>query len=62
MYLETTDSIAFLPSKAIKGLNLVEIPLAQSPEPFDVIAAWHPRYSEDALQRWLLSKLNAQYK
>jgi len=62
MYLETTDSIAFLPSKAIKGLNLVEIPLAQSPEPFDVIAAWHPRYSEDALQRWLLLKLNAQYK
>ena len=41
MYLETTDSIAFLPSRAIKGLDLVEIVLEQSPDKFDVIAAWH---------------------
>lgn len=61
MYLETTDSIAFLPSRAITGLNLVEIPLEQCPEPFDVIAAWHPRYNEDALQKWILSKLQVQH-
>jgi len=61
MYLETTDSIAFLPSKAIKGLNLIEIELEQSPEPFDVIAAWHPRYNDEALQQWVVSLLKAQH-
>lgn len=54
LYLETTDSIAFLPSRAIRGLNLVEIKLEHKPETFDVIAAWHPRYHEDALQRWVI--------
>ena len=61
MYLETTDSIAFLPSRAIEGLNLLEIKLEQSPESFDVIAAWHPRYNEDALQKWVISKLQVEY-
>ncbi|NQZ23675.1 MAG: LysR family transcriptional regulator [Colwellia sp.] len=61
MYLQTTDSIAFLPSRAIKGLDLIEIHLEQVPEPFDVIAAWHPRYNEDALQKWVISKLEKQY-
>ena len=32
----------FLPSTAIKGLDLVEINLEQSPDKFDVIAAWLP--------------------
>ena len=57
MYLKTTDSIAFLPSRAIKELDLVEIKLEQSPDTFNVIAAWHPRYSEDALQKWVVSLL-----
>lgn len=60
MYLETTDSIAFLPSRAITGLDLIEIKLEQSPENFDVIAAWHPRYSEDALQKWVISLLQVE--
>lgn len=60
MYLETTDSIAFLPSRAIKGLDLVEIDLEQSPDKFDVIAAWHPRYNDDALQKWVISLLEVE--
>ncbi|MUH72263.1 LysR family transcriptional regulator [Psychrosphaera haliotis] len=60
MYLETTDSIAFLPSKAIEGLGLTTLDLAESPEPFDVIAAWHPRYSDDAIQKWLIDKLKEE--
>ncbi|WP_019612806.1 LysR family transcriptional regulator [Psychromonas ossibalaenae] len=60
MYLETTDSIAFLPSRAVKELDLVEITLEQSPDKFDVIAAWHPRYNEDALQRWVISLLQVE--
>jgi len=60
MYLETTDSIAFLPSRAITGLELIEIKLEESPDKFDVIAAWHPRYSEDALQKWIISLLQVE--
>lgn len=60
LYLETTDSIAFLPSRAIKGLGLIEINLEQSPDKFDVIAAWHPRYNEDALQQWVISLLDIE--
>lgn len=61
MYLETTDSIAFLPSRAIRGLDLVELYLDKVPEKFDVIAAWHPRYNEDALQLWVISLLEESY-
>jgi len=57
MYLETTDSIAFLPARTIRGLDLSVINLEHSPEPFDVIAAWHPRYSDDAIQKWVVDKL-----
>jgi len=60
MYLETTDSIAFLPSRAIKGLDLIEIDLKESPDKFDVIAAWHPRYNDDALQKWVISLLEVE--
>ena len=60
MYLETTDSIAFLPSRAIKGLNLIEIPLEQSPDILCVIVVWHPRYNEDALQTWGASLLEIE--
>lgn len=60
MYLETTDSIAFLPSRAIKGLDIVTIPLEQSPDSFDVIAAWHPRYNDDPLQKWVISLLELE--
>ncbi|WP_192022053.1 LysR family transcriptional regulator [Shewanella sp. WPAGA9] len=60
MYLNTTDSIAFLPSRAINSLDLVEIPLTETPESFDVIAAWHPRYNEDPLQKWVASLLDVE--
>jgi len=60
MYFETTDSIAFLPSRAIKSLDLIKIKLEQSPNKFDVIAAWHPRDNEDKLQKWVVSKLQVK--
>lgn len=61
LYLETTDSIAFLPSRAIEGLNVTQINMSASPEPFDVIAAWHPRYNDDPLQKWVVSLLEDKY-
>ncbi|MBC7003662.1 LysR family transcriptional regulator [Photobacterium sp. BZF1] len=60
MYLETTDSIAFLPSRAIESLDVVTIPLDHSPDSFDVIAAWHPRYHDDPLQQWVVSLLEVE--
>jgi len=60
LYLETTDCIAFLPSRAVKGLGLNKIQLQQSPPPFDVIAAWHPRYNDDPLQNWVTSLLQQE--
>jgi len=61
LYLETTDSIAFLPSRAIEGLNVTQINMSESPDPFDVIAAWHPRYSDDPLHKWVVSLLEEKY-
>jgi len=56
-YLENTDALAFLPSKAIKDSSLVEIITEQKPDPFSVIAAWHPRYHDEPIQKWIVSLL-----
>lgn len=61
IYLKSCDSIAFLPTKAIQGLDLVTIELEDKPESFDVIAAWHPRYNDDALLNWIMSLFKAHY-
>lgn len=61
LYLQATDTIAFLPSRAIQGLGLIEVVLDKKPKPFDIIAAWHPRYNDDALQKWIVSKLETAY-
>ena len=43
------------------GLELTQVDLEEVPKLFDVIAAWHPRYNEDALQKWVTSKLSSIY-
>jgi len=57
LYLETTDAIAFLPSRALTGTNLVALQLAEKPMSFEVIASWHPRSSHDPLHNWVLDLL-----
>jgi len=57
LYLETTDAIAFLPSRALIDSNLVALNLAENPVSFDVIAAWHPRSNNDPLHNWVLDFL-----
>lgn len=61
MYLETTDAIAFLPSRALMGTELITLDIEDSPVKFEVIAAWHPRSSQDALHLWITHLLGAQY-
>jgi DNA-binding transcriptional LysR family regulator len=57
LYLETTDAIAFLPSRALVDTNLATIDLKESPVSFDVITAWHPRSSHDPLHNWVVDFL-----
>ena len=60
-YLATTDTLAFLPSRAIFNDQLIELDLEESPEGFKVIAAWHPRFSQDLLHNWIIGLLQKQY-
>ncbi|MCJ8268670.1 MAG: LysR substrate-binding domain-containing protein, partial [Psychrosphaera sp.] len=61
MYLETTDAIAFLPSRASLGNGLITLDIGESPVNFEVIAAWHPRSSQDPLHLWITHFLKEEY-
>jgi len=61
LYLQTTDAIAFLPSRAVTGTDLYQLPLKERPDNFDVIAAWHPRSSQSPLHQWLIELLRQEY-
>jgi len=60
LYLETTDAIAFLPSRALVDGNLGIIDLQETPVSFDVISAWHPRVSDDPLHNWVVDLLRSE--
>jgi len=62
LYLETTDAIAFLPSRALVDTNLATIDLKESPVSFDVITAWHPRSNHDPLHHWVVDFLRSTSK
>ncbi|MGC8120688.1 LysR family transcriptional regulator [Marinobacter sp. VGCF2001] len=59
--IAATDCIAFLPSRILPHPLVRALELDQSPPCFDVIAAWHPRSSQDALHRWILSLLQQEF-
>ncbi|ASJ70716.1 LysR family transcriptional regulator [Granulosicoccus antarcticus] len=59
LYLETTDAIAFLPSRALIDSKLATIELKESPVSFEVITAWHPRSNQDPLHNWVVDFLRA---
>ena len=61
-YIETTDAIAFLPSRAPINDSLEVIQLNESPMNFDVIAAWHSRSDKDPLHNWVIDLLKREYK
>jgi len=59
LFLESTDAIAFLPSRALVDSNLAIIELRENPVSFDVISAWHPRSNNDPLDNWVVDFLRA---
>jgi len=61
LFLETTDTIAFLPSRALVNSNLAIIHLDENPLSFDVIYAWHPRSNNDALHNWVADLLRGEW-
>lgn len=60
-YIESTDTISFLPSKAVLSDTIVKLDIAEPPIEFDVIAAWHARSSQDKLHNWVLNLIKKQY-
>ncbi|WDE07088.1 LysR family transcriptional regulator [Thalassomonas viridans] len=61
-YIATTGAIAFLPSRAIQDNRLVQLNLNEKLINFDVIAAWHPRSSQDPLHNWIMGLLKEEYQ
>ncbi|MEQ6886383.1 LysR family transcriptional regulator [Salicola sp. Rm-C-2C1-2] len=57
----SSDCVAFLPSRILPHPLVRPIELEESPPCFDVIAAWHPRTSQDPLQQWILSLLDEAF-
>lgn len=60
-YIETTDAIAFLPSRTLLNDKLTKLDLNESLIDFEVIAAWHPRSSQDPLHNWITDLLKEEY-
>ena len=61
LYLDTTDTIAFLPSRAVTGEKLTVLDLDEQLAEFDVVAAWHPRSNRDPLHNWICELLHQLY-
>ncbi|GGI71861.1 hypothetical protein [Shewanella gelidii] len=53
--------LRFLPSKALAGLHLTQIVMDEMPESFDVIVARHPRFSDEPLQKGVISQLEEHH-
>lgn len=56
-YLETTDAIAFLPSKVLPNENVTQLHVVDEMPSFEIIAAWHPKNNKDLLHKWILNLL-----
>lgn len=60
LYLETTNALSFLPSRALIDTHLAVIDLKEAPMTFTVIAAWHPRLNHDPLHNWVIDFLETE--
>ena len=60
-YIQATDAIAFLPSRAMVDKHLVKLELDEKPGEFEVIAAWHPRSNQSPLHLWVIDLLRQEY-
>jgi len=55
--LNTTDLIAFYPSRLLPNSKVKRLEIEVLPPPFKVIAAWHPRSNNSDIHQWLIAQL-----
>lgn len=55
--LNTTDLIAFYPSRLLPNAKVKPLEIELLPPPFKVIAAWHPRSNNSDIHQWLIAQL-----
>ncbi len=60
-YIETTDAIGFLPSRALPNDKIIQLDIAEKPIEFEVVVAWHPRSSQDPLHNWIIGLFKKEY-
>ncbi len=57
-HVATSDAIAVLPARLVAATpGLVARPTPFALEPYQLYAAWHPRFTTDARHRWLRERL-----
>ncbi|WP_462175531.1 LysR family transcriptional regulator [Pseudoalteromonas gelatinilytica] len=55
--LDTTDMIAFYPSRLMPNEKVDIINVNELPPPFEVIVGWHPRTSKSKIHQWMINQL-----
>lgn len=55
--IESTNIIAFLPSRLLPSSKVETLQLSETPPSFDLVAAWHKRSNTSQLHQWILSLL-----
>jgi len=59
--IQSTNTIAFLPSRILPDPKIIPIDLHELPPSFEVIAAWHPRSDTSPTHKWLLDILRTEF-
>ncbi len=60
-YVKQTNLVGFIPSRLLPYEGVVETPLEKYPPGYQVVAAYHPRATEDALLRWVLEHVKKRF-
>ncbi|MEL0657371.1 LysR family transcriptional regulator, partial [Pseudoalteromonas issachenkonii] len=55
--LNTTDMLAFNPSRLLPSSKVKQLKIEDLPPTFKVIAAWHPRTNNSPIHKWLIEQI-----
>ncbi|EPJ49401.1 MAG: regulatory protein [Osedax symbiont Rs1] len=55
--IESTDIVAFLPSRLLPNHKVAILQLSDTPPSFNLVAAWHKRSTTSRLHQWILQLL-----
>jgi DNA-binding transcriptional LysR family regulator len=55
--IESTDIVAFLPSRLLPSNKVERLQLSETPPSFHLVAAWHKRSNSSQLHQWILELL-----